>query len=147
MLYGVAPQPQFQDQLHPALALKTRVVLLRDLPAGSAISYGRTFTTKRASRFATLAIGYADGLPRAISNRDASVLIRGRRCPIRGRITMDLTVVDVTDLPEVENGDEAVLIGRQGEEEISAREMAERAGTIAWEIFTGIGSRVARVYS
>lgn len=147
MLYGVAPQAEFQTKLRPALALKTRVVLLRDVPAGSSISYGRTFTTQRASRLATLAIGYADGLPRALSNRDASVLIRGRRCPIRGRVTMDLIIVDVSELPQVEIGDEAVLIGRQGEEEISAREMAERAGTIAWEIFTGIGSRVARVYS
>lgn len=146
MLYGVSPLPEFQHQLRPALSLKTRIVLLRDLPAGSSISYGRTFITTRPTRVATLGVGYADGLPRAVSNRDAVVLIRGRRCPVLGRVTMDLTMVDVSDLPEAAVGDEVVLIGRQGEEEISAREMAERASTIAWEIFTGIGSRVARVY-
>ena len=146
MLYGVSPLPALQNQLRPALALKTRIVLVRNLPAGHSISYGRTFTTRRPTRVATLAIGYADGLPRAVSNRDAAALIGGRRCPILGRITMDLTMADVTDLRAAAVGDEAVLIGRQGEEEISAREVADRASTIAWEIFTGIGSRVARVY-
>jgi alanine racemase len=146
MLYGVSPQPELQDQLRPVLTWKTRIVLIRDLPANRSISYGRTFTTQRPTRVATLAAGYADGLPRLISNRDAAVLIGGRRCPILGRITMDMTMADVTDLPEAAVGDEAVLIGRQGNEEISAREMATRASTIAWEIFTGIGSRVARVY-
>ncbi|MGI9087800.1 MAG: alanine racemase [Chthoniobacterales bacterium] len=147
MLYGIAPQPEFQDQLRPALSLKTRLVLVREIPAGHTISYGRTFITRRPTRVATLAVGYADGLPRALSNHDAAVLIGGRRCPILGRVTMDLTMADVTEVPAAAVGDEAVLIGRQGEEEISAREMAERASTIAWEIFTGIGSRVARVYS
>jgi alanine racemase len=146
MLYGVSPQPALQDQLRPALALKTHIVLVRELPPGSSISYGRTFTTQRPTRVATLGIGYADGLPRSVSNRDAAVLIGGRRCPILGRITMDLTMADVTDLREVAVGDEVVLIGRQGDQEVSAREMADRASTIAWEIFTGIGSRVARVY-
>ncbi len=97
-------------------------------------------------RVAVLGAGYADGLPRALSNRDAAVLIGGRRCALLGRVTMDLTVVDVSEAPEANVGDEAVLIGRQGEEEILATEMAARAGTIAWEIFTGIGSRVPRVY-
>jgi alanine racemase len=146
MLYGVSPQPRFQSELRPALTLKTRIALLRDLPAGTSISYGRTFTTARKTRVATLGAGYADGIPRLISNRDAAVLIGGRRCPILGRITMDLTMADVTELPEVAVGDEVVFIGRQGEQEISAREVAERASTIPWEIFTGIGSRVARVY-
>jgi alanine racemase len=146
MLYGVSPQPQFQSELRPALTLKTRIALLRELPAGSSISYGRTFTTHRPTRVATLAAGYADGIPRLISNRDAAVLIGGRRCPILGRITMDLTMADVTEVPNAKVGDEALLIGRQGNEEITARELAERASTIPWEIFTGIGSRVARVY-
>ncbi len=146
MLYGASPIPHLQDRLQPVLALKSRVVLLRDLPKGSSISYGRTFITKRLTRVATLGIGYADGLPRAISGRDAVVLIRGHRCAVLGRVTMDLTMVDVTEVNDVAVGDEAVLIGRQGSEEIFAGEFAERAGTIAWEIFTGIGSRVGRVY-
>lgn len=146
MLYGVSPIPQLQDRLQPVLTLKSRIVLLRDLPAGSSISYGRTFITQRRTRVATLSIGYADGLPRAISGHDAAVLIRGRRCPVLGRVTMDLTMVDATDVNDVAVGDEAVLIGRQGSEQILATEMAARASTIAWEIFTGIGSRVVRVY-
>ncbi len=146
MLYGSAPLPAEQKFLKPVLALKSRVALLRDLPAGRSISYGRTFTTSRLMRVATISVGYADGFPRSLSNRDASVLIRGQRCPVLGRVTMDLTMVDVTPLPNVELGDEVVLIGRQGAEEIFVAEVAARAGTIAWEIFTGIGSRVRRVY-
>jgi alanine racemase len=146
MLYGSSPLPNEQKFLRPVLALKSRIALLRDLPAGRSVSYGRTFTTPRAMRVATMSVGYADGFPRAQSGREASVLVRGRRCHILGRITMDLTVIDVSDVPEVALGDEAILIGKQGNEEILAAEVAQRAGTIAWEIFTGIGSRVGRVY-
>jgi alanine racemase len=145
MIYGIAPMPEFQARLRPALALKTRVALVRDVPAGTSISYGRTFVAPRAMRVATLSVGYADGFPRALSNRGAAVLIRGRRCAVLGRITMDLVMADVTDLP-VQLEEEVVLIGRQGEEEILATEVAEWAQTIAWEVFTGIGTRVARVY-
>lgn len=146
MIYGISPISEFQQRLRPALTLKTRVSLLREISPGQSISYGRTFIAVRQMRTATLAIGYADGLPRAVSNRGAAVLIAGQRCPILGRVTMDLTVVDVSDVPAIEVGDEAVVIGRQGNAEIMATELAERAGTIAWEIFTGIGTRVARVY-
>ncbi len=146
MLYGVSPDPNFQAELRVPLTWKSRIVLLRDLAPGDAVSYGRTWVAQRPTRVATLPLGYADGFPRALSNRDATVLVRGRRCPVLGRVTMDLTLVDVTDVPEVSLGDEVVLLGRQGIEEITAREMAARASTIAWEIFTGIGSRVGRVY-
>ncbi len=146
MLYGVSPQASLQDGLQAALTLKTRVVLLRELPAGASVSYGRTFTTTRATRVATLSVGYADGFPRALSNRGAAVLLRGRRCPVLGRVTMDLTMVDATAIPDAEIGDECVLIGHQGDQTITPRELAERACTIPWDIFTGIGSRVARVY-
>lgn len=146
MLYGVSPIPEFQARLRPALTWKSRVVLLRHIAAGTSISYGRTFIASRAMRVATLSVGYADGLPRAISNRGAAVLIGGRRCPVLGRVTMDLTVVDVSELPQVTVGDEAVLIGEQGDERIVATEVAEWASTIPWEVFTGIGTRVTRVY-
>lgn len=146
MLYGSSPLPDFQQELRPVMTWKTHVTLLRDLPAGSSISYGRTFITPRPMRVATLSVGYADGFRRSLSNNDASVLIRGRRCPVLGRVTMDLTLVDVSAVEKIEIGDQAVLIGRQGAQEILAAEVAERAGTIAWEIFTGIGSRVTRVY-
>ena len=145
-LYGVSPLPDFQAALRPALTWKTRLTLVRDVPAGTTISYGRTYTAPRPLRIATLAVGYADGYPRQLSGRGADVLIRGRRCPVLGRVTMDQVVVDVSDLPDSPiPGDEAVLLGRQGEtEEIPAAEFAEKAGTIPWEILTGIGPRVVR---
>lgn len=146
MLYGSAPVPGFQPKLRPVMTWKTRVTLVRDVGAGRGVSYGRTFITPRAMRIATLAAGYADGYQRSLSNRGAEVLIRGRRCPVLGRVTMDQIMADVSHLPGVEAGEEAVLMGRQGDGEISAAELAEKAGTIAWEIFTGIGPRVERTH-
>lgn len=145
-LYGSSPIESFQDQLQPVMTLKTRVTIVRDLPAGHGVSYGRTFITPSPMRIATLAIGYADGYQRRLSNRDAEVLIRGTRCRVLGRVTMDQIMADVTGLPDVEAGEEAVLMGRQGTGEILAAELARKAGTIAWEIFTGVSSRVERIY-
>ncbi len=146
LLYGSSPLPNEQKHLRPVMDLKARVTLLRDLPAGRSVSYGRTFVTARPTRVATISAGYADGYPRSISNRDGVVLIAGRRYSLLGRVTMDLMMADVTGVPDVQLGDEVVLVGKQGDEEILVAEVAERAGTIAWEIFTGIGSRVRRVY-
>ncbi len=146
MLYGSSPLPGAQNYLQPAMTLKTHIALLRDLPAGRSVSYGRTFTTREPMRVATISAGYADGYPRSISGRDGIVLIGGKRCAVLGRVTMDLMMIDVSPVPTAQLGNEVVLIGRQGEEEILASEVAERAGTIAWEIFTGIGGRVRRVY-
>ena len=146
MLYGISPLPEFQRLLKPVMTWKTRIALIRDMPAGHGISYGRTFITPRPMRVATLSAGYADGYPRHVSNCGAAMLVRGKRCPLLGRVTMDLMVIDVSDLPEAAVGDEVVLMGRQGDEEISASELAELAGTIHWEIVTRVGSRVRRVY-
>jgi alanine racemase len=146
MLYGSSPLPERQAELRPVLALKTRITLIRDLPAGRGVSYGRTFITPRAMRVATLAIGYADGCNRHLSNQGADVLIHGLRCPLLGRVTMDQIMVDVSHVAEAAIGDEAILIGAAGVQHILAAEVAEKAGTIAWEIFTSIGSRVGRVY-
>lgn len=146
ILYGISPLPEYQRLLKPIMTWKTRIALIRDVPAGHSISYGRTFITPRPMRVATLAAGYADGYPRHISNRGAAMLVRGKRCPLLGRVTMDLMVIDVSDLPNAAVGDEVVLMGRQGDEEISASELAELAGTIHWEIVTRIGSRVRRVF-
>ena len=146
MLYGCSPLPEHQAELRPVLTLKTRITLIRELPAGRGVSYGRTHITARATRVATLAIGYADGVHRRLSNQGADVLIRGRRCPLLGRVTMDQTMVDVSAAPEAEIGDEAILIGADGAEEIPVAEVAAKAGTIPWEIFTSIGTRVDRVY-
>ena len=146
MLYGISPLPEFQRLLKPAMTWKTRIALIRTMPAGHGISYGRTFITPREMRVATLSAGYADGYPRHVSNRDASMIVRGKRCPLLGRVTMDLMMIDVSEVPEVTVGDEVVLMGRQGHEEISCAELAERAGTITWEIITRVGARVRRVY-
>ena len=146
-IYGISPLGGVGLDLRPALSLRSRVTLVRDLPAGHSISYGRTFVTPEPMRVATLGFGYGDGYPRHLSGTGAAVLIGGRRCPLLGRVTMDQVVVDVSMLPErIAPGDEAVLIGRQGDEEITAVELAERAGTIPWEILTGITSRVERLY-
>ncbi|MES2570548.1 MAG: alanine racemase [Verrucomicrobiota bacterium] len=146
-LYGCSPRPEFQSSLRPVMTWKTRVTLIREVAAGRGVSYGRTFITPVSMRLATLAVGYADGYQRHLSNKQAEVLIRGRRCPVLGRITMDQIVVDISTLPDIEPGEEVVLMGRLGDNEISATELAAKSGTIPWEIFTGIGQRVVRVLS
>jgi alanine racemase len=146
MLFGISPVPDFQRELRPVMTWTARIALLRDMPAGHGISYGRSFLTPRPMRVATLAAGYADGYPRHLSNVGASVLVRGQRCPLLGRVTMDLIMIDVSEIPNVELGEEAVLMGRQGAAKISCAELAERAATITWEITTRIGSRVRRVF-
>ena len=145
-VYGIAPLEEFQPRFRPAMTLKTRVVLVRKLGPGRSVSYGRTFVTAGKMKVATLCAGYGDGVNRHLSGQETDVLIQGRRCRLLGRVTMDQIMVDVTHLERVEPGEEVVLFGRQGEQEILASELATKAGTIAWEIFTGITKRVARVY-
>ncbi len=146
MLYGVSPLPRCQPLLVPALSWKARVSLVRNLPTGWGISYGSSYVTPRPMRIATVAAGYGDGYPRHLSGRGTEVLIRGRRCPVVGRITMDQILVDTSSVPEsLEAGEIAVLLGRQGQEEITASELAQKAGTIPWEILTRISSRVPRL--
>ena len=127
------------------MTLKTRVRLVRDLPQGRGISYGRTFITSAPTRVATLGIGYGDGYPRSLSGQGAHVLIQGVRCALLGRVTMDQIMVDVSQLPDpVEPGEEVVVYGCQGDEEISVAEIADKAGTIPWEILTSVTKRVPR---
>lgn len=147
ILYGSSPLPEIAAQCQPALTWKTRVTLVRELPAGAGVSYGRTFIAPRPMRTAVLAVGYADGFPRQVSGHGAAVLVGGKKCPLLGRVTMDQIVVDISEVSSVSPGDEVVLIGCQGEETITAEDLAAQAGTISWHIFTGINSRVARVYS
>jgi alanine racemase len=146
ILYGISPLPEFQNLFKPVMTWKTRIGLIRDMPKGSSISYGRTFITPQKMRIATLTCGYADGYPRHLSNRDAAVLVRGQRCALLGRVTMDLMMIDVSKIDNVQVGDEVVLMGRDGNEEISCGQLAEKAGTITWEITTRIGARVRRVF-
>ncbi len=147
MLYGIYPAEHHHQliKLRPALTLKTQVAYLKTVEAGRTISYGRTHTVKRKTRIATLPIGYGDGFSRAHSNL-GQVLIRGQRAPIVGIVTMDQVMVDVGGIEGVEVGDEAVLIGRQGEERITAEEAAARIGTISYEVLAQLGKRVSRVY-
>ena len=137
LLSGVPAEPVF--------SFRTRVCLVKRLPAGTGISYGRTHILKRDSRVAVLTAGYGDGIPRAVSNR-GHVLVRGHRCPILGRVTMDQTIVDVTDLPEVAPGDEAVIVGRQAGAEIPLTEFSRLAETIPWETLCSVTKRVPRHY-
>ena len=146
MLYGSAYPSEYQPLLRPALTWKARILLVREVGRNESVSYGRRFITPHAMRIATIAVGYADGFPRQVSGRGAHVLVGGKRCPILGRVTMDQILADVTSLPQTKAGDVAVLIGEQGRERILARELADQAGTIAWDIFTGIGNRVHRLY-
>jgi alanine racemase len=130
--------------LQPVLSWKTRVVSLRTIQPGETAGYNATFRATHATRIALLPVGYGDGLNRLLSNR-GSVLVRGRRAPIAGRISMDLTTIDVTDVPGVDIGDEVILIGEHSGERISAWDHADFAGTIPYEILCNIAARVPRV--
>ena len=129
--------------LQPVLSWRTKAVFIKRVPPGTSISYGRTFVTKKESLIATLPVGYADGIPRSVSNK-GFVLIKGKRCPIVGRVTMDQIMVDVTGV-DTKVGEDVVLIGRQGADTLSAADWASWAGTIPYEIFCGISKRVPRV--
>ena len=143
-IYGLEPAPGVGDGLglRPALSWRSKVALTKRLPAGERVSYGHRYRLERDANIATVPVGYADGYPRMLSSR-ADVLIRGHRCRVAGSVTMDQLIVDCGDVP-VEPGDDVVLIGRQGDQTVTAEELARLAGTIGYEIVTGIGSRVPR---
>jgi alanine racemase len=161
MLYGCSPLVRTADcgfrndvgrteerssDMIPAMTLKARLLAVRKVPAGTPISYGRTFVTARPSLIGVVSAGYADGFCRRFSN-NATVLVRGEKAPVVGRVCMDLSMVDVTDIADVAEGDEVVLIGRQGNACITASELAERAGTIPYEILTALGHRARKLYA
>lgn len=152
-LYGLVPRFEPEEppkvaearaQLKPVLSWKSRVVSVSEIPAGATVGYNGTFVATEPMRLALVAAGYGDGLDRRLGNR-FSLLIRGERAPLVGRISMDQSVLDVTEIPAVEAGDEVVIIGSQGAEWITAFDHAEAAGTIPWEVFTRIAGRVERV--
>ena len=144
-LYGGEPIDAGDSHLEPVMQWRTEVMRLKSLPPGHPVGYGLTFRTTRESRIAVLPVGYADGYNRLLSNK-GEVLIRGRRMPVVGRVSMDLLTIDVTDHPGVSLGDEAVLLGAQEDERITAEEIAEKIGTISYEIFCSVSARVPRVY-
>lgn len=143
-LYGGSAGPGAQPE--PVATVRARIALVREVPAGWSCGYGATYTSRRPERWGTLAIGYADGVPRALSPAGGEALVHGRRVPIIGRISMDMTVVDLTDVTEAAAGDAATLIGRDGGETIGLDEVAAKCGTISYEILTGLGARLPRVY-
>jgi alanine racemase len=147
VLYGCLPAEDIPSDisLRPVMRVKAKVLSLRRLGKGQAVSYGRTFVTKRETLAATLAVGYADGYSRLLSN-NSHVLLRGRRAPVIGRVCMDLMVVDATDAGDLEEGEEAVLLGSEGGESITAWELARRASSIPYEVMLSLGSRAKRVY-
>jgi len=147
-IYGFYPSNQVQKDrvnLRPALSLKAQVAYIKEVPKGTMISYGSTFTTPATTRIITIPLGYADGYSRLLSSR-GEILVGGKRAPIVGRVCMDQCMADVGHISDVQIGDEIVLIGRQGDEEISGDELAEKIGTINYEIPCLISSRVPRIY-
>lgn len=147
-LYGLAPSDEVHLEkinLRPVMSYKTRVIHVKELPPGSGVSYGAIYRTRGVERIATLPVGYADGYSRVLTGK-AEVLIRGQRAPVVGRICMDQCMVNVTHIPDVDVGDEAVLFGRQGDAEITADELAGWLGTINYEITCMVNHRVPRIY-
>ncbi|EEG79009.1 alanine racemase [Dethiobacter alkaliphilus] len=147
-VYGLYPADEVcrrEVKLRPAMSLKAKVIFVKDVPAGTKVSYGCTYVTERAARIATLPLGYGDGYPRHLSNC-GQVLIHGRRAPVVGRVCMDLTMIDVQDIAEVSAGDEVVLFGRQGDAFLSVDEVARWIDTINYEVVTRISRRIPRVY-
>ncbi len=146
-IYGLYPDSESKDviELEPAMQLKAKIAFIKHVPEGTSISYGRTFITNRPSIIATVPIGYADGYSRLLSNR-AEVLLHGKRVKVAGTVCMDSIMIDITDFPQVKNGEIVTLIGQDGKEKISADELAEKIGTINYEIVSKIGPRIPRVY-
>jgi alanine racemase len=148
-LFGVSPAPGLTQELRAVMRVRTEIVALREIDRGQSVGYGATFVAPRPMRIATVAIGYADGLSRALSNR-GHLLIDGRRAPIVGVVSMDMTMIDVSDVPSATVGQECVVLGSQkgslGEDTISAEELAQTLGTIPWEVLTSISRRVPRFY-
>lgn len=149
VLYGlwrdvISPSTEPLDW-RPVMSLSTRIALVKTVKAGTPLGYGGTFVTTRESRIATIAIGYEDGLRRELSNR-GHVIVRGLLAPIVGRVSMDLTLIDVTDVEGASINDEVAIIGSQGERRITAEEVAARIGTISYEVTCGVSNRVPRVY-
>ena len=143
-LYGYSPVQEGYG-LRPVMKIKTRILTLRRLSAGTPISYGRSFITKIDSKIAVIPVGYADGYNRLFSN-NAEMLVRGTRVPVVGRICMDVTMIDVTPVEDISEGEEVVLLGQQGGDMITAKELASRINTIPYEVMTSLGSRSKKEY-
>jgi alanine racemase len=148
-LFGVEPRAGICKELRPVMSVRTELVAVREISEGQSVGYGATWKAQRPSRIATIPMGYGDGLSRSLSNR-GELLVRGKRAPVAGVVSMDMTMLDVTEIEGVQVGDECVVLGTQkgplGQDTISAEEIATRRGTIPWEVLTDISRRVPRFY-
>ena len=149
-LYGISPSDEMEEAavcraLTPVLSLTSHIVFVKRLPAGTPVSYGGTYVTKRDTLVATVPVGYGDGYPRGLSGK-GEMLVRGKRAPIMGRVCMDQCMIDVTEIPNVAEGDLATLIGRDGEERVTAKELGALSGRFPYELVCDIGKRVPRAY-
>lgn len=147
MTYGIYPSPatETKAKLAPVMSFKTTIVLIKEFPAGRGIGYNSTYITNKKTRIATIPVGYGDGYALALSNL-GEVLINGKRAPVIGRVSMDLCTIDVTNIPDCAVGSEVVLLGKQGDEYISANEIADKAKTISYEVLCAIGKRAPRIF-
>jgi alanine racemase len=149
IVYGIDPGNlrEVSDRFNPILSLKSQIAFLKIVPTGTPVGYGRTFTTRKRTKIATIPIGYNDGYPYHLSNK-GYVLINGKKAPVIGSVTMDYIMVDVTDIPQVKAGDEVVLIGKSGDGQnrITVEELAQLSGTSPYVITCGLGKRVKRMY-
>ena len=146
--YGLYPSDEVDKEilkLVPAMQWKTHVIHIQDVEPGRGVGYGATYVTKDTTRIATLSVGYADGYPRTLSSK-GSVLIKGKRAPIVGRVCMDIMMVDIADIPDVEIGDVVTLIGKDGTDEITIEEVAYQAGSFNYEMACRVSKRVKRIY-
>jgi alanine racemase len=148
-LFGVEPRAGICKELRPVMQVRTELIAVREIATGQSVGYGATWKASRTSRIATIPMGYADGLSRALSNR-GELLVRGKRAPLVGIVSMDMAMLDVTEVPDVRVGDECVVLGSQkgplGQDTISAEDIARHLGTIPWEVLTDISRRVPRFY-
>lgn len=147
MLYGIPPYSEYTEKvvLKPVMSIVSKVALVKKVPKGTKVSYNCTFTAQRETTLGLIPIGYADGLPWSVSNK-GQMLVHGKRCPVAGRVTMDMTMIDLTDCPEAKVGSDVVLLGEQGKEKIDADEMARWADTISYEIVCRVSKRMPRIY-
>ena len=148
-IYGIYPSAEVSRdsmKLTPAMSIHSRIVYIKEIETGTEISYGGTFTAPHPMRIATIPVGYGDGYPRMLSNK-GYVLIHGKRAKILGRICMDQFMVDVTDIPQAKELDEVILVGRQGDEEITVDELGDLCGRFSYEFICDIGKRVPRIYT
>jgi alanine racemase len=145
LLYGLVPGGGVSSELKPVMSVKSRIAEIHDVKTGDGVGYGFSFVAPRASQVATIPMGYADGYPWALSNK-GSVLVRGRKAPVAGRVCMDAFMIDITDIPDCQEGDEVVILGQMDKETINAHDLGQWSGSFSYEILSRWSRRLPRIY-